>query len=99
MLRPMLYSTGLRRTEASQLKIADIDSQRMVIHVHEGKGSRDREVPLTPKLLEALRSSVYGNEHYSMPSCFPCLHGATLWGEQVSPRGPLKKQAIPSIFP
>jgi integrase/recombinase XerD len=51
----VLYSTGLRRTEASRLKIADIDSQRMVIHVHEGKGSRDREVPLTPKLLEALR--------------------------------------------
>jgi integrase/recombinase XerD len=51
----LLYSTGLRRTEASQLKIADIDSQRMVIHVHEGKGSRDRAVPLTPKLLEALR--------------------------------------------
>ncbi len=51
----LLYATGLRRTEASRLKIADIDSQRMVIHVHQGKGSRDREVPLTPKLLEALR--------------------------------------------
>jgi site-specific recombinase XerD len=51
----VLYSTGLRRTEASRLKIADIDSQRMLIHVHEGKNSRDREVPLTPKLLEALR--------------------------------------------
>jgi integrase/recombinase XerD len=51
----LLYATGLRRTEASQLKIADIDSQRMVIHVHEGKNSRDRELPLTPKLLTALR--------------------------------------------
>jgi len=51
----LLYSTGLRRTETSQLKIADIDSQRMVVHVHEGKNSRDRELPLTPKLLEALR--------------------------------------------
>jgi integrase/recombinase XerD len=51
----LLYATGLRRTEASRLKIADIDSQRMVIHVHQGKGSRDREVPITPKLLEALR--------------------------------------------
>jgi integrase/recombinase XerD len=38
------------------LKIADIDSQRMVIHVHAGKNSRDRELPLTPKLLEALRA-------------------------------------------
>ena len=42
-------------SEACQLKLTDIDSQRMVIHVHEGKGSRDREVPLTPKLLDALR--------------------------------------------
>jgi integrase len=51
-----LYATGLRRAEASRLKIADIDSQGMVIHVHEGKNSRDRELPLTPKLLEALRA-------------------------------------------
>ena len=55
MILLLLYSTGLRRTEASQLKLADIDSKRMVIHVHEGKNSRDRELPLTPKLLEALR--------------------------------------------
>jgi site-specific recombinase XerD len=56
MILLLLYATGLRRTEASQLKLADIDSQRMVIHVHEGKNSRDRELPLTPKLLEALRA-------------------------------------------
>lgn len=56
MILVLLYSTGLRRTEASQLKIADIDSRRMVIHVHEGKNSRDRELPLTPKLLAALRN-------------------------------------------
>ena len=55
MILLLLYATGLRRTEASQLKIADIDSKRMVIHVHEGKNSRDRELPLTPKLLAALR--------------------------------------------
>ena len=56
MILLLLYATGLRRTEASQLKIADIDSKRMIIHVHEGKNSRDRELPLTPKLLEALRA-------------------------------------------
>lgn len=56
MILLLLYATGLRRTEASQLKLADIDSKRMVIHVHEGKNSRDRELPLTPKLLEALRA-------------------------------------------
>ena len=51
----VLYATGLRRTEASRLKVSDIDSQRMIIHIERGKGLRDRDVPLTPKLLEALR--------------------------------------------
>lgn len=51
----LLYATGMRRTEASLLKLSDIDSQRMVIHIRRGKGLRDRDVPLTPKLLEALR--------------------------------------------
>jgi integrase/recombinase XerD len=51
----VLYGTGARRTEASLLKIEDIDSKRMVIHIQQGKGSRDRDVPMTPKLLDALR--------------------------------------------
>ena len=51
----VLYGTGIRRTEASLLKVSDIDSERMVIHVHQGKGSRDRDVPMTVKLLEVLR--------------------------------------------
>ena len=53
---PLLHAAGLWRADASQLKIGDIDSQRMVIHIHEGKNSRDRELPLTPKLLEAVRA-------------------------------------------
>ena len=51
----LLYGTGMRRTEASLVKVSDIDSERMVIHIQQGKGSRDRDVLLTPKLLEALR--------------------------------------------
>ena len=51
----MLYATGLRRAEMCHLKVADIDSDRMVIHVHQGKGSRDRDVLLTAKLLDTLR--------------------------------------------
>lgn len=53
----LLYATGLRRTEAARLKISDIDSSLMLIHVRHGKGARDRELPLTPKLLDALRHS------------------------------------------
>ena len=51
----VLYATGIRRTELSLLKVADVDSNRMVIRIQQGKGSRDRDVPMTPKLLEALR--------------------------------------------
>lgn len=50
-----LYSTGMRRAELIRLKVEDIDSQRMIIHIRQGKGNRDRDVPLTPKLLKALR--------------------------------------------
>lgn len=38
-----------------RLKISDSDTALMLIHAHQGKGSRDRDLPLTPKLLEALR--------------------------------------------
>jgi site-specific recombinase XerD len=51
----LLYATGLRRAEAARLKVSDIDSSLMLIHVHQGKGSRDRELPLTQKVLDALR--------------------------------------------
>jgi len=50
-----LYSTAVRRSELCRLKVSDIDSQRMMIRIHQGKGRRDRDLPLSPKLLETLR--------------------------------------------
>jgi integrase/recombinase XerD len=50
-----LYGGGLRRSERLQLKVTDIDSQRMVLRIERGKGGHDREVPLSPTLLTALR--------------------------------------------
>ena len=50
-----LYSTGMRRSELVGLRVDDIDSERMVIHIHKGKGGKDRDVPLCPRLLETLR--------------------------------------------
>jgi site-specific recombinase XerD len=50
-----LYATGVRRAELTHLKISDVDSQRMVIHVRGGKGRKDRDVMLSPTLLKELR--------------------------------------------
>jgi site-specific recombinase XerD len=50
-----LYATGARRAEVTRLKVSDIDSQRMVVHIQGGKGRKDRDVMLSPVLLEALR--------------------------------------------
>jgi len=51
----LLYSTGVRRSELVRLRVEDIDSKRMVVHIRQGKGGKDRDVPLCPKLLETLR--------------------------------------------
>ena len=49
------YAAGLRISESVHLKPTDVDSQRMVIRVEQGKGQKDRYVMLSPKLLETLR--------------------------------------------
>jgi integrase/recombinase XerD len=51
----LLYATGLRRSEVAHLKVSDIDRSLMLIHVQQGKGSRDRKLPLTEKVYAALR--------------------------------------------
>ncbi len=49
------YAAGLRISEATHLRVSDIDSKRMVIRIQQGKGKKDRMVPLSPTLLDLLR--------------------------------------------
>jgi integrase/recombinase XerD len=56
MLLRTTYACGLRLSETVRLRVSDIDSRRMVLHVRQGKGQKDRLLPLSPRLLEELRA-------------------------------------------
>jgi site-specific recombinase XerD len=58
-----VYSLGLRLQEGLNLQVGDIDSARMVVHVHRGKGSKDRYVPLPPRTLTVLRQYWVTHRH------------------------------------
>ncbi len=64
-----LYAAGLRVSELVGLRVADIDSKRMVIRVRQGKGNKDRYVMLSPMLLELLRA--YWKERRPKERLFP----------------------------
>jgi len=69
-----LYATGLRRAELARLKVSDIDSQRMVIHVRGGKGRKDRDVMLSPMLLDELRQHWRRLQRKPSEWLFPSRH-------------------------
>ncbi len=60
MIVMTLYATGVRRLELTRLEIHDIDSERMVVHVRNGKGGKDRDVMLPEPLLVTLRQYLRG---------------------------------------
>jgi site-specific recombinase XerD len=66
-----LYATGMRRAEICRLQIQDIDSARMMIHVRQGKGGKDRDIPLSETLLAQLRTWWRSLSDRSSPWLFP----------------------------
>jgi integrase/recombinase XerD len=69
LLFQTIYACGLRINEALHLRAADIDSARMVVHVREGKGNKERLVPLSERLLDELRR--YWRAYRPRPWLFP----------------------------
>jgi len=61
-----IYSTGTRVSECINIKLTDIDSKRMQVNIQEGKGLKQRKVPLSPLLLKTLRRyfKQYKPQHY-----------------------------------
>jgi len=66
-----VYACGLRLSEGLNLQISDIDGQRMMVHVHHGKGAKDRFVPLPENILKLLRK--YWITHKNPLLIFPAL--------------------------
>ena len=65
----VVYSLGLRLQEALNLHVKDIDSKRMLVHIHRGKGAKDRLVPLPESTLQVLRE--YYKTHRNKDWIFP----------------------------
>lgn len=79
-----VYSCGLRLSEATSMQIADLDSDRMLIHIHQGKGNKDRYVPLPERTLTLLRQ--YWRLH---------RHPRWLFPARTSPGVPLSQATRP----
>jgi len=85
-----VYACGLRLQEAQYLEVSDIDSARMMIHVHRGKGAKDRYVPLPHASLERLRA--HWCSHRNARLLFPA------WGRDSRSAGasitPMAKSSV-----
>jgi len=89
-----IYSCGLRLQEGTNLRVADIDSTRQMIHVRHGKGAKDRYVPLPERTLVLLRQ--YWKQHRNPVLLFPAEgreHSAL-----AKATGPMSKSSVQQAF-
>jgi integrase/recombinase XerD len=89
-----IYSCGLRLQEGTHLKISDIDSSRMYVHIQQAKGNKDRLVPLPQRTLEMLRTfwKTHRNPLWLFPS--PGRSGS----KSSTAKKPLPKSSIQIAF-
>ncbi len=89
-----MYAAGLRLSEALGLRVNDIDSDRMVVRVQQGKGKRDRYVPLSPTLLGQLRDywQTYRPKSWLFPGGRPDRPLSPCSVQRASARARLKAQ-------
>ena len=85
-----VYSLGLRRNEGLHLQVRDIDSARMLVHVHRGKGAKDRFVPLPARTLALLRE--YWVTHRNPVWLFPDIGSDPR--QAVSSDRPMSKDGV-----
>jgi integrase/recombinase XerD len=90
-----IYACGLRLLEGAHLQVPDVDSGRMVLHIH-GKGKKDRYVPLATPTLEALRA--HWRTHRSPVWLFPAPTRHGLKHALVHDGGPVTRSSLQSAF-
>ena len=99
-----LYSGGLRFSEAAHLRIPDIDSKRMMIRIASGKGSKERLVPLSPRLLKELR--VYWRKYKPTDLLFPGKTPSKIYADttirkamkQAGEKAGIKRRIYPHVL-
>lgn len=99
-----MYSAGLRLSEVTHLKPTDIDSERMLIHVRQGKGMKDRNVMLAPRLLQDLRNCwtqyrpkiwMFSGKDRRRPISSTTVQRAC---KEIATRAGIQKRVTPHIF-
>lgn len=90
-----IYACGLRLLEGAHLQVPDVDSARMVLHIH-GKGNKDRYVPLPAPTLELLRA--FWRTHRSPKWLFPAPTRHGLPHSLANDGGPVHRSSLQSAF-
>jgi integrase/recombinase XerD len=86
----LIYACGLRLLEGVRLRVTEIDGERKMLHLHHGKGGKDRYVPLPPACLRMLR--IYWQTHRNPVWLFPALR----MGRQADQ--PMNESALQRAF-